>query len=77
MSNLLFFRRSLAYRHAAVETLRKARAMPPGTERRATRQFARALSDLAKTEAWLEGQAPDQGPARAREQAPRAASSKA
>jgi hypothetical protein len=58
VSNLLFFRRSLAYRNAAVETMRKARALPPGPERHATRQFARALSDLAKTEAWLEGQAP-------------------
>ena len=58
MSNLLFLRRSLAYRHTAVETMRKARAMPPGAERRAARQFARALSDLAKTEAWLEGQTP-------------------
>jgi hypothetical protein len=29
MSNLLFLRRSYAYRNAAVETLRKARAMPP------------------------------------------------
>lgn len=58
VGNLLFFRRSLATRHAAVETMRLARAMPPGPERRATRRFARALSDLAKTEAWLEGQAP-------------------
>lgn len=58
MSNLLFFRRSLAYRNAALETMRTARAMPPGPDRRATRQFARALSDLAKTEAWLEGQPP-------------------
>jgi hypothetical protein len=58
VSNLLFFRRSLAYRHTAVETMRKARAMPPGPERRATRRFARALSELAKTEAWLEGQTP-------------------
>lgn len=56
MTNLLFFRRSLAYRHAAVETVRKARAMPSGPERGATRQLARALRDLAKTEAWLEGQ---------------------
>ncbi len=60
MSNLLFFRRSLATRHAAVETMRQARAMPPGPERRATHQFARALSDLAKTEAWLDGQMPRQ-----------------
>lgn len=56
MSNLLFFRRSLATRNAAVETMRKARAMPPGPERRATLRFARALADLASTEAWLEGQ---------------------
>jgi hypothetical protein len=58
VSNLLFFRRSIAYRTAAVEMMRKARAMPPGSERRATRRLARALSDLAKTEAWLEGQMP-------------------
>jgi hypothetical protein len=56
MSNLLFLRRSYAYRHAAVEMMRKARTLPPGSERRATRQLARALKDLAKNEAWLEGQ---------------------
>jgi hypothetical protein len=56
VSNLLFFRRSLAYRNAAVELMRKARAMPPGSERRAARQLARALNELAQTEAWLEGQ---------------------
>ncbi len=60
MSNLLFFRRSLATRNAAVAAMRKARAMPPGPERRAARQLARALNDLAKTEAWLEGQTPGQ-----------------
>jgi hypothetical protein len=60
---MLFFRRSLAYRNAAVETMRKARAMPPGPERCAARRFARALSDLAKTEAWLEGQTPPRRPA--------------
>jgi hypothetical protein len=58
VSNLLFFRRSLAYRSAAVEMMRKARATPPGSDRRAARQLARALKDLAKTEAWLEGQPP-------------------
>jgi hypothetical protein len=58
VSNLLFFRRSLAYRHAAIETMRKARVMPPGPERHAMRRFARALGELAKTEAWLEGQTP-------------------
>jgi len=58
VSNLLFFRRSLAYRSAAAEMMRKARATPPGSERRAARQLARALKDLAKTEAWLEGQTP-------------------
>ena len=63
MSNLLFFRRSLAYRSAAAEMMRNARAMPLGSERRAARQLARALKDLAKTEAWLEGQTPRLGPA--------------
>jgi hypothetical protein len=58
VSNLLFFRRSYAYRNAATEMMRKARAMPLGPERRAARQLARALKDLAKTEAWLEGQTP-------------------
>jgi hypothetical protein len=60
VNNLLFFRRSCAYRDAAAETMRRARAMPPGSERRAARQLARALKDLAKTEAWLEGQTPRQ-----------------
>jgi hypothetical protein len=58
VSNLLFFRRSYAYRNAAAEMMRKARALPLGPERRAARQLARALKDLAKTEAWLEGQTP-------------------
>jgi hypothetical protein len=62
VSNLLFFRRSLAYRDAAVEMMRKARAMPLGSERRAARQLARALKDLARTEAWLEGHTPRPGP---------------
>jgi hypothetical protein len=56
VSNLLFFRRSLAYRHAALEMMRQARAMPYGPERSATRHLARAMLDLAKTEEWLEGQ---------------------
>lgn len=60
MSNLLFFRRSLATRHAAAETMRRAREMPPGPDRRAMRRLARALRDLAQTEAWLEGQRPSQ-----------------
>jgi len=62
VSNLLFFRRSLAYRNAAIEMMRKARTMPLGSERRAARQLARALRDLAKTEAWLEGHTPRPGP---------------
>ena len=62
MSNLLFFRRSCAYRNAAVEMMRKARAMPLGPERRTARQLARALRDLARTEAWLEGQMPRRRP---------------
>jgi hypothetical protein len=63
VSNLLFFRRSCAYRSAATEMMRKARATPPGSERRAARQLARALRDLADTEAWLEGQPPHLRPA--------------
>ena len=58
MSNVLFFRRSYAFRGASIEMMRKARAMPRGSERRAARQLARVLKDLAKTEAWLEGQTP-------------------
>jgi hypothetical protein len=58
VSNLLFLRRSYAYRHAAAETMRHARAMPPGAERSAGRRLARALRELAETEAWLEGQTP-------------------
>ncbi len=61
VSNLLFFRQSCAYRSAAVELTRKARDMPLGPERRAARRLARAFNDLAKTEAWLEGQMPRQG----------------
>jgi hypothetical protein len=58
MSNLLFIRRSLALRHAAVMATREARAMPVGPERSAARRRARALKELARTEAWLEGQSP-------------------
>jgi hypothetical protein len=56
MSNLLFLRRSYAYRHAAVAVFRKARAMPIGSERNKMRVLAQGLSELARTEAWLEGQ---------------------
>jgi hypothetical protein len=73
VSNLLYFRRSLAYRNAAVEMMRKARAMPPGSERRAARRLARALGDLAKTEAWLEGQTPRRRPAGYEREHPRSA----
>ena len=73
MSNLLFFRRSCAYRNAAVEMMRKARAMPLGSERRAARQLARALRDLAKTEAWLEGQTPGLRPVAYDRERPRSA----
>jgi hypothetical protein len=58
MSNLLFIRRSLALRHAAVMAMREARAMPVGSERSAARRRARGLKELARTEAWLEGQSP-------------------
>jgi hypothetical protein len=73
VSNLLFFRRSYAYRNAAAEMMRKARAMPLGSERRAARQLARALSDLAKTEAWLEGQMPRLRPVTYNREHPRTA----
>jgi hypothetical protein len=58
MSNLLFIRRSLALRHAAVMAMREARTMPVGLERSAARRRARGLKELARTEAWLEGQSP-------------------
>lgn len=58
MNNLLFFRRSDAYRHAGMLELRKARALPPGLERNEARKRARALKELAHSEAWLEGQNP-------------------
>ena len=51
MSNLLFLQRSCAYRYAAAAALRKARALPIGSERNAERVLGRALIDLAKTEA--------------------------
>jgi hypothetical protein len=56
MGNLVFLRRSYEYRHAALVALRRARAMPPGAERAKARALARGLMDLARTEAWLEGQ---------------------
>jgi hypothetical protein len=58
MSNLLFIRHSLALRHAAVMAMREARAMPAGPEQSAARRRARGLKELARTEAWLEGQSP-------------------
>jgi hypothetical protein len=56
MSNLLFFSRSSAYRHAARTELYRARMLPPGFERNQARKRAKALRDLARNEAWLEGQ---------------------
>ena len=55
MGQVVFLYRSLAYRNAAVEMVRKARKLPHGPERRAARHYAMALLDLAQTEAWLEG----------------------
>jgi hypothetical protein len=55
MSNLLFFSRSCAYRHAARTELQQARLLLPGSERNQMRRRARALRDLARNEAWLEG----------------------
>jgi hypothetical protein len=56
MGNLLFLRRSYEYRHAAVAVFREARAMPMGRERNEARVLVRGLKELARTEAWLEGQ---------------------
>jgi hypothetical protein len=56
MSSLLFFSRSSAYRHAARTEMHKARLLLPGSERNQMRKRARALRDLARNEAWLEGQ---------------------
>jgi hypothetical protein len=58
MGNLLFFRLSCAYRHAARLELQAARALPCGAARNAARGRAMALKELAREQAWLEGQAP-------------------
>jgi hypothetical protein len=59
MGQVVFLYRSVAYRHAAAEMLRKARTLPSGSERRAARRYAMALRDLERTEAWLEGRVTD------------------
>jgi hypothetical protein len=59
MGKVVFLYRSLAYRNAAAEMLRKARALPGGPEQQAARRYAMALRDLARTEAWLEGRVTD------------------
>lgn len=55
MGKVVYLYRSLAYRNAAADMLRKARKLPHGAERSAARRYAKALRDLAQTEAWLEG----------------------
>jgi hypothetical protein len=55
MGKVVFLYRSLAYRNAAADMLRKARTLPRGAERSAARRYARALRELSRTEAWLEG----------------------
>jgi hypothetical protein len=55
MGKVVFLYRSLAYRNAAADMLRKARKLQRGPERSAARRYAKALRDLARTEAWLEG----------------------
>jgi hypothetical protein len=55
MGKVVFLYRSLAYRNAAADMLRKARKLPRGAERSAARRYATALRDLSQTEAWLEG----------------------
>jgi hypothetical protein len=59
MGQIVFLYRSLAYRNAAAEMLRKARTLPRGSERHAARRYAMALRDLERTEAWLEGRLTD------------------
>ena len=60
MGKVVFLYRSLAYRNAAADMLRKARTLPRGAERSAARRYARALRDLSQTEAWLEGRLADE-----------------
>jgi hypothetical protein len=60
MGQVVFLYRSLAYRNAAADMLRKARKLPRGAERSAARRYAKALRDLARTEAWLEGRVSDE-----------------
>jgi hypothetical protein len=60
MGKVVFLYRSLAYRNAAADMLRKARKLPRGAERSAARRYATALRDLAETEAWLEGRVADE-----------------
>lgn len=55
MGKVVFLYRSLVYRNAAADILRKARKLPRGAERSAACRYAKALRDLAQTEAWLEG----------------------
>jgi hypothetical protein len=70
MGKVVFLYRSLAYRNAAADILRKARKLPHGAERSAACRYARALRDLAQTEAWLEGRiAEDARPLRRRRMA--------
>jgi len=60
MGKVVFLYRSLAYRNAAADMLHKARKLPRGAERSAARRYAKALRDLAQTEAWLEGRIADE-----------------
>lgn len=60
MGKVVFLYRSLAYRNAAADMLRRARKLPRGEERSAARRYATALRDLSQTEAWLEGRVVDE-----------------
>jgi len=53
---LLYLRKSIELRRKAVEALRKARALPPGSERNELRQIALAYKALSESEAWLSGE---------------------
>ncbi len=55
MGKVVFLYRSLAYRNAAADMLRKARKLPrAGRSGSADRRYARALRELAQTEALLD-----------------------
>ena len=55
MADLIPFDTSVALRLKAVDTARRARALPVGPERNELRQLALAYKALSENEAWLSG----------------------